>query len=164
MVSKCGRCGAEARDGAVFCESCGERFVVGVPDGYHDDAPFFAYQFMGRTSLLTAGGWTIRYVIPQLFAVVVFALFAASIGWAGMPILVLIMEFVLVYGFVWLILLLRYRAKGRPMDFGGSGPPVNPPAAASTSIESDFPGPIASMGPEDSDGTDRSHSLTPKRR
>jgi hypothetical protein len=126
MVAKCGKCGGEFEDGTVFCEHCGERIMVGTPDGFRDDKPFYAYQWMGSTRLLSFGGWSIRWLFPQAFVVVSAVLLAASVGEEGVPVLLASLLLGSLYFLAWAALVRSYRAKGSPTDFGGGGPPAGP--------------------------------------
>lgn len=164
MALKCGRCGSESVDGTVFCDVCGARIVVGVPDGYSEDAPFYAYQFMGQTRLFSFAGWAIRWFAPQLLVLLGIAVVAASAGREGIPMLVLALSLGAAYFLVWALLIRSYRCKGRPTDFGGAGPPTSPSADAASAIESDFGRPSGSEGTREPGDPGSSYALLPKRR
>jgi len=126
MVAKCGKCGGEFADGTVFCEYCGERIMVGVPENFEDGKPFYAYQWMGGTHLLNFFAWAWRWLVFQLFTVLAIIVVAASVGREGLPLLLVTVLIGSVYFLLWYVLIRNYRAKGSPTHFGGGGPPVHP--------------------------------------
>ncbi|MEW5748600.1 MAG: hypothetical protein AB1793_07465 [Candidatus Thermoplasmatota archaeon] len=126
MVAKCGKCGGEFVDGTVFCEHCGERIMVGVPDGFEDGRPFYAYQWMGETHLLSSFGWALRWFVVQLFVVLAVVVMAADAGEDGLPLLLAAALLGSAYFLAWFVLIRRYRSRGSPTDFGGGGPPTRP--------------------------------------
>lgn len=162
MVAKCSRCGAESPDGSVFCDVCGDRIVVGLPDGHVDDSPFYAYQWMGATHILTFSGWAIRWLAPQMFIVCCLAIGALALG--GFWLFILVVQFAFLYLLVWALLVRFYRLKGRPTDFGGAGRSPHPSASSSEAMESDFSGPSGSRGSGAGDVRGDAYSLSPKRR
>ena len=134
MVAKCGKCGGEFVDGTVFCEHCGERIMVGVPDGFEDGRPFFAYQWMGEVSTHSETSFALRYVLYPTLMFAISAVFAAAVmGTFG--ILLVVLCFVL-YCLVTYALLLWYRRRGAPLGFAERSP--YPSSEESAEIEADW--------------------------
>ena len=128
MVSTCGKCGGEFPDGVVFCEYCGARIMVSASGDFEleDDRPFYAYQWMGETHLLTFFAWGVRYLVVQLFVLMSIVIIAAAAGREGLPVLLSALVIGSAYFLLWWVLIYSYRMRGSPTDFGGGGPPLRP--------------------------------------
>lgn len=164
MVARCERCNAEFADGTVFCDHCGRRIVVGMPDMQVETEPYFAYQCFGETHLYTAAGWTIRFVLPQALIMSVFLVLMASLGPSWSWGVYLGVAAVLAYALLWSLLIRLYRKKGAPLDFGGSVVPGLPSASQSSHLEHDHRSLLDDAARSEGDDRGAALLMSPKRR